>query len=213
MPRIHRKTRWPWLTLLILSMMLGMSWLVRAQPSGWGRGGPGGGGDDPGWSGGPGRGGPGGEGPGGPAHPRFDPRQAITIKGEIESLGSYGKTGWRVAPGMVVQGLVLKTANGYTEIDLGPPGYVAEKGLQLKAGDTLEVVGFQADRDGKNIFMAATVKTPAQTLRLLDERGFPLWRKRGPRGPGPGGMGADGPPERGMGPDGMGPGGQGRGRF
>jgi hypothetical protein len=207
MPRTNRITRWPWLILFILIMMIGMSWLVRAQPPDWGQGGPGGG-DDPGWSGGPGDG-----GPGGPAPPRFDPRLAITITGAIESLGSYGRTGWRVAPGLVAQGLVLKTVNGYKEIDLGPPGYVAEQRLQLKTGDTLEVVGFQADRHGKNIFMAASVKTPAQTLRLLDERGFPLWRARGPRGPGSGGMGGDGPPERGLGPDDMGPGSQGRGGF
>ena len=118
-----------------------------------------------------------------------------------------------MAPGMVVQGLVLKTENGYTELDLGPPGYVSEKGFRLKMGGTLEAVGFQAARDGRTIFFAATVKTPDQTLRLLDERGFPLWRTRRPGGPGPGGMGPEGPPPDGMGPDGMGPGGPGPGRF
>jgi hypothetical protein len=211
MPRTSRRTIWSWLILLIAILMISLALLMWAQHSGWGQGGPGGE-DDPGWGRGPGRG-PGGGGPGGQARPRFDPREAITLKGQIESLGSYGTTGWRVAPGMVVQGLVLKTENGYTELDLGPPGYVAEKGFRLKMGDTLEAVGFQAARDGRTIFFAATVKTPDQTLKLLDDQGSPLWRPRGPRGPGPGGMGPDGPPPGGMGPDGMGPGGQGPGRF
>ena len=211
MPRTNRRTIWSWLILLIAILMISLALLMWAQHSGWGQGGPGGE-DDPGWGRGPGRG-PGGGGPGGQARPRFDPRQAITLKGQIESLGSYGRSGWRVAPGMVVQGLVLKTENGYTELDLGPPGYVTEKGFRLKMGDILEAVGFQAARDGRTIFFAATVKTPDQTLKLLDDQGSPLWRPRGPRGPGPGGMGPDGPPPGGMGPDGMGPGGQGPGRF
>jgi len=210
MPRTGLRTVCLWFTLLIAILMISMALLAWTQLPGWGRGGPGGG-DDPGWGGGPG-GGPGGGGPDGQARPKFDPRQAITIKGEIESLGSYGKTGWRVAPGMVVQGLVLKTANGYTEIDLGPPGFVAEKGLQLKTGGTLEVVGFQAARDGKTIFIAATVKTPDQTLKLLDERGHPLWLAPRHSGPGPGGMGPGEPPLYGPGPDVMG-GGPGQGRF
>jgi hypothetical protein len=211
MPRTNRRTIWSWLILLIAILMISLALLMWAQHSGWGQGGPGGE-DDPGWGRGPGRG-PGGGGPGGQARPRFDPRQAITLKGQIESLGSYGRSGWRVAPGMVVQGLVLKTENGYAELDLGPPGYVTEKGFRLKMGDILEAVGFQAARDGRTIFFAATVKTPDQTLKLLDDQGSPLWRPRGPRGPGPGGMGPDGPPPGGMGPDGMGPGGQGPGRF
>ncbi|MEW6658753.1 MAG: hypothetical protein AB1424_08830 [Thermodesulfobacteriota bacterium] len=197
MPKTNHRTKWPRFSLLILLLMLGMAWLVWAQPPGGARGGPGGG-DDPGGGGGPGAG-----GPGRPARSRFDPRQAATIKGEVESLGSYGMSGWRVAPGMAVQGLVLKTEKGYAEIDLGPPGYVAEKGFKLKMGETLEVTGFRATRDDRTIFIAATVKSANQTLRLLDERGFPLWRSRGPGGPGP----------RGKESDGMGPGGPGRGRL
>jgi len=199
MPGTGLKSRWPWLTLLLLILTLCIYCLVWAQPPDQGRGGPGGG-DDPGWGGGPGRDGPGG--PGGPARPQFDTRQAVTIKGKIESVGSYGMTGWRVAPGMVVQGLVMETAKGYLEIDLGPPGYLAGKGMQLKKGDTLEVIGFHADREGRKILVAAAVKTPGQTLRLLDTQGFPLWR-RGPGGPGPGGTGLDG----------LEPGGPGPGRF
>ncbi|MHB8068536.1 MAG: hypothetical protein ACYDIC_11625 [Desulfobaccales bacterium] len=205
MLRTYGKTRWPWEILPILIptiLIIGMAWLVWAQPSGPGPGGPGGG-DDPEWSTGPGRGGRGGRGPGGPPAARFDPRQVITVSGKIESLGSYGMTGWRVVPGMAVQRLVLKTEKGEVEVDLGPPGYVTERGLQLKTGDTLEVVGFQAERGGRTIFIAAAVKTPQRELRLLDERGFPLWWQGGHRGPGPGEPG----------PDRMGPGGPERDRF
>ena len=212
MPKTNRRSRWPWLILFILILMPSISYLGWAQPPGQGRGGPGGG-DDPGGAGGPGGGEPGGGRPGGPARPQFDPRQAVTIKGEIENLGSYGMTGWRVAPGMAGQGLMLKSEKGKVEVDLGPPGYVAEKGLQLRMGDALEVIGFQVDRGGRTIFIAAAVKTAHRTLRLLDEGGVQPRPGEGPRRPGAGGMEPGRHEPGGMGPDGLGPGGPGPGRF
>ena len=178
MLRAPGKTRWPWEILFILFPIIGLAWLVWAQPLDQGPGG----GDDPEWR----RGGRGRAcgGPGGPSAPLIDPRQFITINGVIESLGSYGIANGRVTPGTAGQRLVLKTGKGKMEVDLGPPGYVAEKGLPLKVGDTLEVAGFQAYRGGRTVFIAAAVKTPQRELTLLDEWGFPLWQDGGPRGPG-----------------------------
>jgi hypothetical protein len=115
--------------------------------------------------GGGGMGGPmdgeGGPGPGGgrgrQAPPRFDLKQATTIIGRIESLGSYGATGWRAMPGMAVQGLVLKTDAGNIEVFLGPPSYVSQQKFTLQTGDILEVNGFKAVRDDKPLFCAAKV--------------------------------------------------------
>jgi len=178
-------------------------------------GGGGGSGMGGGMGGGPGGGGPGGGGgQGNEAQPKFDRRQAIKIKGEVESLGSYGLTGWRATPGMAVQGLVLKTEKGNIEVTLGPPGFVAKKGLKLRPGDALEVVGFKAIRNERMIFIAAEVKTKDQTLKLVDERGLPLWRKRTADREGPGIWLENGPGQGGSGgkePGGMGSGGPGRG--
>lgn len=215
MPKINLRTIRPWLSLLTLILTMVMAWQAWAQPGGLGRGGMGGG---PG--GGPGGGGPGGgAGPASQA-PRFDPRQATTIKGTIVSLGSYGLSGWRATPGMAVQGLVLKTAEGNIEVTLGPPDFVKEQRLKLNIGDNLEIAGFKATRNDAFIFVAAEVKAKGQTLKLLDDQGFPLWRKkkRGPLGlglggPGAGGEGPDGGGPGGEGPGGIGPGGMGRGRM
>ena len=175
MLRAPGKTRWPWEILLILFPIIGLAWLVWAQPLDQGPGGPGGG-DDPEWR----RGGR----PGGPSAPLLDPRQFITINGVIESLGNYGIANGRVTPGTAGQRLVLKTGKGKNEVDLGLPGYVAEKGLRVKVGDTLEVAGFQTYRGGRTVFIGVAVKTPQRELKLLDEWGFPLWQDGGPRGPG-----------------------------
>jgi hypothetical protein len=191
MARIYLKTVWPCLLMLMLSMMPELAGPVWAQPGGMGGGG------------GPG----GGEGPGRPAPPRFDLNKATTITGQIESLGSYGMTGWRAMPGMAVQGLVLKTGQGTIEVYLGPPSYVSKQKFTLQKGDTLEVRGFRVTKENRTAFLAAKVKKQGRTLTLLDEQGFPLWRQRGPGGPGPEGAG----PGR-MGSGGMGPGGFGRER-
>jgi hypothetical protein len=36
----------------------------------------------------------------------YDPQKVTTVKGQVENMGSYSMTGWRVAPGMRTQGVV-----------------------------------------------------------------------------------------------------------
>ena len=39
----------------------------------------------------------------------YNPQTVTTFQGQVEDLGSYGMQGWRVAPAIEIQGLVLKT--------------------------------------------------------------------------------------------------------
>jgi hypothetical protein len=196
MQKTYQKKIWPWLLLFIFTSMPQLVGQVWAQPAGMGSEG--------------GR-------PGGQPRQMFDPRKAVTINGEIESLGSYGTSGWRSMPGMKLQGLVLKTDQGNIEVHLGPPNYVKEQNFFLQKGDILEVNGFKIVRDNQTAFFAAQVKKENQTLKLLDEKSMPVWRGHGPDGSGSGGGPGAGPgPGRGQGPegagfDGAGPGGMGRG--
>lgn len=165
------------LTWLIVILLAGFTWPAWAQPGGMGgMGGPMGGGGMGGPMGG-GKSGPGG-GQKRQAPPRFDMAKATTLTGQVESLGSYGPASWRSLPGMAVQGLVLKTAQGPIEVYLGPPSYATRQGFELATGDTLEVKGFKVLHQHKPAFFAAQVKGPHQTLTLLDEHGFPLWKQQ-----------------------------------
>ena len=136
---------------------------------------------------------------------KYNPQTVTTVKGQVESLGSYGMTGWRVAPGMQTQGLVLKTDKGNITIKLGPPWYVSKQGFYLNQGDSLEVTGSQVTRDGQTWLLAAQVKKDGQTLKVRDEKGVPLWREQDRGGRGSGGMGRGG-----MGSGGRSPGGRGQ---
>jgi hypothetical protein len=182
MPKMHlRKRFWLWLAPIILTMILGLSWPVAAQHLGLGRRG------DPGAS----------------DRQLYNPQTVTTVQGQVEDLGSYGKQGWRVTPGMAIQGLVLKTANGNLTVNLGPPWYVSKQGFTLQTGDTLEVTGSKVTQDEKTVLLAAEVKKNDQTLKVRDEKGAPLFRGQGP----------DGQETKGKGRGGMGSGGRGRGSW
>jgi hypothetical protein len=161
MPRTGGKTLWFRLGLLILILLPGFTRQAGAQPMGLGRGG-------------------GGKGLKRRAQQKYDLKKATTIRGQIVSLGSYGMVGWRVMPGMAVQGLTLKTDQGNKQVYLGPPAYVAKQEFTLQKGDTLEVKGFEVRRENQTVFLAAKVTRNDQTLTLLDEQGNPLWQEWSP---------------------------------
>jgi hypothetical protein len=155
--------------LIILAMLLAPGGPAAAQWAGLGRGG--------------GRNG----GSGAPARLEYNPQTVATVKGQVESLGSYGMTGWKTMPGMQVQGLLLKTDQGKMTVHLGPPAYVRNQGFDLKQGDSLEVTGSQVTRDGQTLLLAAQVKKAGQTLKVRDEQGAPLWQVEDHGGRGAGG--------------------------
>jgi hypothetical protein len=111
--------------------------------------------------------------------------------------------GWRAAPGMATQGLVLKTSQGNLTINLGPPWYVKKQGFSVQKGDTIEVTGSKVTQDEKTVLLAAEVKKNGQTLKVRDEKGVPLFRGQGP----------DGQEIKERGRGGMGSGGRGRGSW
>jgi hypothetical protein len=185
MQEIRLTNRWLWsLSLIILIMLLELVCPAVAQRGGGARGG--GGGDS-----------------GAHGRQEYNLQTVTTVKGQVESLGSYGMTGWKAMPGMEVQGLLLKTDKGNITVHLGPPAYVRKQDFDLKQGDSLEVTGSQVTRDGQPLLLAAQVKKDGQILKVRDEQGLPLWQEEDLGGRGAGGRG------RGTGSGGGGPGGRG----
>ncbi len=188
MPRICLRANYFWfLSLIILTMLLELSGPAAGQQFGF----PGGGRRH--------------RGSETQDRLKYNPQTVTTVKGQVESLGSYGMTGWRSAPGMQTQGLVLKTDKGNISINLGPPWYVSKQGFYLKQEDSLEVTGSKVTRDDHTWLLAAQVKKDGQTLKVRDEKGVPLWREQDRGGRGSGGMGRGG-----MGSGGRSPGGRGQ---
>ncbi len=175
------KRFWLWLAPIILTTILGLSGPVAAQHLGLGRHGA----------------------PGAADRQLYNPRTVTTVQGQVADLGSYGMQGWRVTPGMALQGLVLKTANGNLTVNLGPPWYVSKQDFTLQTGDSLEVTGSKVTKDEKTVLLAAEVKKNGRTLKVRDEKGAPLFKGQGP----------DGQDTKGRGRGGMGSAGRGRGSW
>jgi len=158
MHRICFRKKWAGVSLIILSMMLGLPWPAAAPVF-----------DLP----------MGDKTEAGPGPQDYNPEKVTTVKGQVKRLGGYGMTGWRVAPGMHPPGLVLKTDDESITVDLGPPWFLNQQSFTLKEGDNLEVTGSKNATDHQTVILAAEVKKDGQILKLRDEKGLPLWQEKG----------------------------------
>ncbi|MEN6537082.1 MAG: hypothetical protein ABFD60_13170 [Bryobacteraceae bacterium] len=101
----------------------------------------------------------------------------VEVKGKIVKV--------QVAPGRGMPSLDVEQDGKAIHVVLGAMHYLMQQNFSPKAGEEVEVKGYKAG----DTVVASVVTLPAQgkTLRLRDERGYPLWRgRRGRGGRGPG---------------------------
>lgn len=88
---------------------------------------------------------------------------------------------WTTIAGTVVAfgggDLTVQTDEGQLTVNLGPEWYVEATGINLQAGDEIEISGFEED----GVFQVTRIVDQAsgETLLLRDETGRPLWAGRG----------------------------------
>jgi hypothetical protein len=118
--------------------------------------------------------------PAGPAAPGgYDVKTEVTLEGTVEAVETV--TGM-MARGRHARGgmhLTLKTDAETLQVHLGPIAYLAEKGVAVAKGDTLEVVGSRVTMDGGPVVIARQITKGDRTWTFRDASGRPLWS--GPR--------------------------------
>ena len=108
----------------------------------------------------------------GPYARMYDPKTVETVKGEITQVDLV--TPMRgMSEGVHV---VLKTDKGNLSVHLGPAWYLDHQDTQMAVGDRVEIRGSRITFDGKPALVAAEVHKGAETLRLRDDQGLPMWR-------------------------------------
>jgi len=131
---------------------------------------------------GPGRHGP---GPGLHARPAYDAKSEATFKGVVVEV----KTG-RSALDRLIQihtlgqgqtavqekQLLLKTDTGTLEIELGPTAFLDDKKVEIRKGDTLEVIGSRVTSGEAHLVLAREIRKGNNVWLLRDATGQPLWR-------------------------------------
>lgn len=109
----------------------------------------------------------------------YDVKTETTITGTVESVENITGAGGRGRRCMGGTHLVVKTGNDTVEVHVGPTAYLAEKGITLAKGDTLEILGSRVKVDNENVLIARQIKTGEDTWTLRDASGRPAWSGRG----------------------------------
>ena len=102
----------------------------------------------------------------------YDTRTVTTVTGQVAAVEQSGRRG----RGLHLQ---LQTGSGTLPVHLGPARFLREQGLELAAGDQVEITGSQIAFDGKPELIAQVVKKGKQALALRDAQGVPVWAGRG----------------------------------
>lgn len=109
----------------------------------------------------------------------YDPKTSETVSGTVIKIEQTSSNGPGNAGGVH---LLLKTSKEEISVHLGPAWYVDKQALKIAVQDTIAVHGSRITFAGKPAIVAAEVKKGDQVLKLRDDSGTPLWRRRGRRG-------------------------------
>jgi hypothetical protein len=108
----------------------------------------------------------------------YDVKTETTITGTVESVENITGAGGRGRRGMGGTHLVVKSENDTVEVHVGPAAYLAEKGITLAKGDTLEILGSRVKVDNETVLIARQIKKGDNTWTLRDASGRPAWSGR-----------------------------------
>ena len=109
----------------------------------------------------------------------YDVKAETTITGTVESVENITGAGGRGRRGMGGTHLVVKTEKESVAVHVGPTAYLAEKGITLAKGDSLEILGSRVTVDNEAVLIVRQIKKGDKTWTLRDASGRPAWSGRG----------------------------------
>lgn len=96
----------------------------------------------------------------------------ITVKGTVSELKDY------VCPvsGTVGTHIVLKTTEGTVlEAHVASAKFLPEYGIQLAAGQELEITGMKTKVAGRDALLVRTIQRGQEIFTFRDKKGRPIW--------------------------------------
>lgn len=107
----------------------------------------------------------------------FDVKNVKTIKGTVQSVGTFQPEG---ATGAVAGGLRLRIATDDGKnitVYAGPEWYAQQQNFSIKPGDQITITGSDTKIGWREVVVASGITKDGQTLKLRDEKtGEPLWK-------------------------------------
>lgn len=104
----------------------------------------------------------------------YDNSERDAFKGKVKDIIDLNMDGMAKGVALVVKD---KTDGEDVVVHLGPADFVTPRIQAVRKGDTVKVYGCWAEIDGKDIFMAAKIKTKGEgKLKMrLTKDGSPFW--------------------------------------
>ena len=109
----------------------------------------------------------------------YDVKTEATIEGTVEAVETVKPEDARGRRALGGTHLVVKAGKDTREVHVGPTAYLAEKGITLTKGDSVEILGSQVTVDGEAVLIAKRIKKGDTVWTLRDASGRPLWAGRG----------------------------------
>lgn len=114
-----------------------------------------------------------------------DPNKEVTVTGTVADVntGGPGRLGWLMRVHTLGLGhkgaqetqLLVNTDKGAVQIHVGPTAFLKQKGVKIKEGDTVEVIGSRVARGEAELVLAREIRTGTGAWTLRDTTGQPLW--------------------------------------
>lgn len=101
----------------------------------------------------------------------YDVDTVETMEGEVTEIEYFGP---KQGMGQGVH-LKLKTDDETLAVHLGPRWFMDKQDVQIDEGDLIKVKGSLITFDEEPTIIAAEIEKGDETLRLRDEKGFPVW--------------------------------------
>lgn len=111
---------------------------------------------------------------------QFDAKQVWTLKGTVQSVGTFQPD--EDIPG-VTDGLRLRVATedgSLVTVHAGPQFYAQQQDFFVRPGDEITITGADTKIGWRSLFLASEVRRGDQTLQLRDQTGRPQWSLQAP---------------------------------
>lgn len=105
------------------------------------------------------------------APPKYNATTEVTLEGAALYVAEYpSRASWS---GVYA---IMKDGGGEIEVHFAPGEFLSEKGIEIKRGDTLKVVGSRVRWSGTEIILAREISVNGgKAVELRDKNGAKVW--------------------------------------
>ncbi len=100
---------------------------------------------------------------------KYDLKAEKKIKGTVQEMKLEGQG--RSA----LMHLVLKSGTDTVNVYLCPERFIKDMGIELKAGDEVEIIGSPVMDNGVSVILAREIDKGSDAYVLRDDKGVPVW--------------------------------------